>query len=97
MRLERQPGQKEPRYAHLLGGPATAETVTQEAVSRAASPPDSPPAFRPESTDRLAELESRLAAVETGLADLRRELGLEPGALEYPGGIQARQPSGEYG
>ena len=70
-RLERQPGQKEARFAQLLAGP-----VDAAAWSRAAP-------VTPVGPDRLAALEARLAAVESDLAilqaehqELREELGL---------------------
>ena len=71
VRMERQPGQKEARYAHLLGGPVAAEAWPEEAPAPVARSAGS--AGR---GDRLGALEERLAAVEAGLADLRRELGL---------------------
>lgn len=88
-RLERQPGQKEVRYAHLLAGPVTAE---EDATDRAsgwqprpedreaaalAGPGPSPAVF---DEDRLAAIETRLDAVEAALADLRSELDLSPPA-----------------
>lgn len=72
VRLERQPGQKESRYAHLLGG-----AVEAEAPVGASAPPA--PADTPESGDRMAALEARVAALETALAELRAELGLGGG------------------
>ena len=66
VRLERAPGQKEARYAHLLGGPV------DEAAFAAASPP---PQRQVSGGDRLAALEERVEALEGALADLRKELG----------------------
>ncbi len=79
IRLERQPGQKESRYAHLLSGLAAAEEA-------AAATPYEPTAGAPArparpagaGDERLSALEGRLAAVEAGLAALRAELGLGP-------------------
>ena len=58
--LPRQPGQKEPRWAHQLGPtvmPASAAPATTEQA-----PP--PLAVEPDRGDRIAALEARLAAVE---------------------------------
>jgi uncharacterized protein len=76
IRLERQPGQKEARYTHLLSGLAAAE---EAAAANPYDPaePAAPRAPRPAPVDdeRLAALEARLAAVEAGLAALRADLG----------------------
>jgi uncharacterized protein YceH (UPF0502 family) len=71
VRMERQPGQKEARYAHLLGGPVAAEAWPEDAPAPVATPTAR--------SDRFTALEERLAAVEASLADLRRELGLGAG------------------
>ena len=65
-RLERQPGQKEARYAQLMGGPVDAATdwVDEDRPERATG------AARP---DRFAALEERLATVEADLAILQAE------------------------
>jgi uncharacterized protein len=67
-RLGRRPGQKEDRYAQLLGdaGPPTE-----------APPPSSADPVRP---DRLGELELRVERLEQDLRALRQELGAEPSA-----------------
>jgi hypothetical protein len=87
IRLERQPGQKEARYAHLLSGLAAAEEAAAATPFDAAGPattvrgfggaPRDVRAARPAPVDdeRLAALEARLAAVEADLAALRTELG----------------------
>lgn len=63
VRLPRRPGQKEVRYAHLLGGEVTESSV--EAV---------PGAGEVESgTDRLAEVATELAQLKSELAALRAE------------------------
>jgi uncharacterized protein YceH (UPF0502 family) len=62
-RLERQPGQKEPRYAHRLGG-----SVTPEQPGPSATPTVT-------STDRMAALEALVHELQEEVADLRSELG----------------------
>jgi uncharacterized protein YceH (UPF0502 family) len=79
VRMERQPGQKEARYAHLLGGPVAAEAWPEEAHAPA---PTTPAPGATARSDRFAALEERLAAVEAGLADLRHSLGLGAGEAE---------------
>jgi uncharacterized protein YceH (UPF0502 family) len=91
VRLERQPGQKEARYAQLLGGPVDAgagwaeEERPEAATATAAGPtvPSTPGSPAQIDSDRLTALEKRLADVESELAilqaehqELREELGL---------------------
>lgn len=61
-RLARQPGQKEVRYAQLLGGP----------VTDVSTPAEGDAAARPPVADRVA-LEARVHALEQELAALREE------------------------
>lgn len=61
-RLPRRPGQKEPRYAHLLAG-----SVTETADDVLPAPPA--PA-----TDRIAALEESLEELRNEVADLRAQL-----------------------
>ncbi len=67
VRLARQPGQKEPRYAHLLGGPPPAPSATPQDA------PD-PDAARDELSARVEKLESELAALRAEVAALRETL-----------------------
>jgi uncharacterized protein len=62
-KLPRRPGQKEERYAQLLGDEG--DLPEQEEA----------PAEAPPEPDRLGELERRLSAVEDELRSLRAELG----------------------
>jgi uncharacterized protein YceH (UPF0502 family) len=64
-RLERQPGQKEARSAHLLSG----EPAVPSAGSAAAAAP-----ARSASTERIEALEERVAALEALVEDLIRRL-----------------------
>ena len=59
-RLERRPGQKEDRYAQLLGG--------GEAAAPAASQVEAP---APEQPDRVAAIEQRLERLEAAFEELR--------------------------
>lgn len=64
-RLARQPGRKEPRYAHLLGG--LPEPAGDEAV-----PAPEPARLRVQAeNDRVARLESEVAGLREEVADLR--------------------------
>jgi uncharacterized protein len=60
VKLERQPGQKDARYAHLLSGEVDAAAITP-----ARSTPASP------TGDRIEKLEERVAALENELAEFR--------------------------
>ena len=62
VRLERRPGQKEERYAHLLGEDRPAE----------------PSSVAEDGTDRVAAIEQRLDRVEAGLDELRTRLDRYP-------------------
>jgi hypothetical protein len=91
VRLERQPGQKEARYAQTLAGPPDAAVTAADSHSdwaeevrpaRAPAPSTGGPAAAI-GADRVAALEKRLADVEAELAiiqaehrELRDELGL---------------------
>ena len=59
-RLERRPGQKEERFAHLLGGEVEATTASEPARPALARDP----------------LEERVAALESEIAAIKAELGL---------------------
>ena len=61
--LPRRPGQKEQRFAHLLGSEAEEDRVVEAA-----------PLGEDDDADRLAELERELAEVRGGIASLRAEL-----------------------
>lgn len=61
--LPLQPGRKEPRFAHLLGGP-----VTEEATAAPVSGPAAGPAA---GAERVAALERRVEALEEALDALR--------------------------
>jgi uncharacterized protein YceH (UPF0502 family) len=71
VRLERRPGQREERYAHLLGdeAPADAAPVTYAA-------PVPAPAAPPVDDDRLARLEQDVAELRAEVRALREELGI---------------------
>ena len=64
-RLDRLPGRKEHRYAHLLAGaPSTAPAATDETPARAPAP----------AGDRLGALEAEVASLRADLETLREEL-----------------------
>ena len=65
-RLERQPGQKEARFAHLLSGEVTI-------VASAAPAPESPVVR--DDPDRLDALENTIELLRSEVADLREEVG----------------------
>jgi uncharacterized protein len=66
VRLERRPGQREERYAHLLGG-----EVTEDEAPAFAPPP--PPVARDD--DRLDRIERELAELRAQVEALREAIG----------------------
>ena len=68
VKLPRQPGTKESRYTHLLGGPVDASAASEIAAS-----PASPPPATPAADPRIAQLEAELAAVRQEIATLREQ------------------------
>jgi uncharacterized protein YceH (UPF0502 family) len=65
LRILRQPGQREDRYAHLLGGEVDENEL-----------PPSPPAARASRAEELGDLREEVAALRRDLDELRKELGL---------------------
>jgi uncharacterized protein YceH (UPF0502 family) len=69
--LDRQPGQKEQRWAHLLGPLPPTPSVRISDPER-----DRDPDRSPRERDRVAELEARVAAIEERLAAIEERLGI---------------------
>jgi len=67
VRLPRAPGQREERYMHLLGGPIDVEALA--ASARAAASASTPTGG---TTERLIQLEERVAALELALQQLQK-------------------------
>jgi uncharacterized protein YceH (UPF0502 family) len=67
MRLARQPGQKEARYAHLLSGEVTIVATPAGSTPARSDAPTEP--------DRVGALESTVDALRSEVADLRKEVG----------------------
>jgi hypothetical protein len=64
VKLPREPGKREERYAHLLGGPVTvSETPTEPARLTVMA-----------ENDRIAALEAKVTALQDEMARLRAEL-----------------------
>jgi uncharacterized protein len=85
VRLERRPGQKEARYAHLLGGDVDEAAAVVVAPGPAVETPmpmpaPAPPPLRaddPGRDERLARLEAEVAELRTTVEALKAELGME--------------------
>jgi uncharacterized protein len=79
IRLDRQPGQKELRYAHLLGGPVDPSTAAERPGSAGLSAGGSGASGSGSSGARLAErveeLEAELAALRAEFDEFRRQFG----------------------
>jgi uncharacterized protein len=67
--LVRQPGTKEARYAHLLGGPVDAAGPGAIAAAHA----EATVAAGPSDRERIAELEARMAEIANEMAELRAQ------------------------
>ena len=65
VKLPRQPGRKEPRYAHLLSGPVEADEAAERAEPHARS--------RGAGDERAARLEEEVRALRSEMEALRRE------------------------
>ncbi|NNC92152.1 MAG: DUF480 domain-containing protein, partial [Acidimicrobiia bacterium] len=69
-RLPRRPGEKEPRYRHLLAGDPVGEQAS-----------DPPPSDPPAATGELEDLQARVSELEARVAHLE---GAKDGAAESP-------------
>jgi uncharacterized protein len=85
VRLERRPGQKEARFAHLLGGDvadaaavvvAPGPVVEEERAAPAPATAPAPPEREPDRDARLERLEAEVAELREQLEALRQELGV---------------------
>lgn len=65
VKLDRQPGQKEARYAHLLSGPVDTAALAAERPS--------PTSAGSAAASRIEELEDRVSELSRGVAELREE------------------------
>ncbi len=73
----RRPGQKEERWAQLLGGEPSPQTQPQpRPVPHSAPSPVPPSPPPPRDDERIARLEAEIAALRADLDVLRRELGV---------------------
>jgi uncharacterized protein len=73
VRLERQPGQKEPRWMQLLEADAEGRAAAAAVEVPGGSSPRSAARVDP---DRVAQLEARVESLEATVARLVSELGL---------------------
>lgn len=80
VRLAREPGRRDSRYAHLFGGPVTA--AVEPADSRAGSESSSaavagsPPAAGEQSTSRIDALEDQVRQLREELDEIRKRLAM---------------------
>jgi uncharacterized protein YceH (UPF0502 family) len=85
VRLERRPGQKEARYAHLLGGDVAEAAATVVAPGPAIEDRPAPPPIErqppapsdPDRDERLTRLEAEVAELRAAVDALKAELGME--------------------
>jgi uncharacterized protein YceH (UPF0502 family) len=73
VKLPRQAGRKEARYAHLLSGPPVLEDSAEEQAGHAA-PRASSSSARAAEGERVARLEAEVETLRTEVAELRRQL-----------------------
>ncbi len=74
VRLPREPGRRESRYAHLFSGATAADATAAAAATAPAEPVAAMPAARPKA-ERIDALEEEVRALRAELDDLRRRLG----------------------
>ena len=80
VRLARQPGSRESRWAHLLSGPPQDVEASSASDARAARDPETHlPAA--DVSQELGELRERVQRLESDVADLRRALAANPPGL----------------
>ena len=80
VRLARQPGSRESRWAHLLSGPPQDVEASSGSDARAARDPETrQPAA--DVSQELGELRERVQRLESDVADLRRALAANPPGL----------------
>lgn len=78
IRLDRRPGEREPRVDQLWAQPATGSAPTAtEPVSSATPPPPGPSSTAP-AGDRVATLETQVVDLLARIARLESELGIDP-------------------
>jgi uncharacterized protein YceH (UPF0502 family) len=77
--LPRQPGSREARYAHLLGGPVEA------AVRESGGEPHRQSAGEPSLAGRVAELETEVAELRAAVARIEERLGAAASGAEPRG------------
>jgi len=73
VRLQREPGRRESRYAHLLGAEAPQSVDSEPQQERTSAPPRAAPKS---GDDRVGLLEKRVEALEQELAQLKDSLGV---------------------
>ncbi|OEU75044.1 MAG: hypothetical protein BA864_12575 [Desulfuromonadales bacterium C00003093] len=66
VKLDRQPGRKEHRYAHLLSGPITEEATSDQTMTQQNTPISA-------LENELAELRAELAALKLDFAEFRKQ------------------------
>ena len=87
VRLPREPGRRESRFAHLfcgeVAGVAGSESEGESLPARTAEGEDSIPEYllRIELKERIERMEARVAALEAEVANLKQELGIQERSL----------------
>lgn len=76
VRLERRPGEREPRIDQLWGQPVDGVVLEQPLSPAGPAPEAADPAVAPPGDDRIDALEQQVAALTARLAALEAELGL---------------------
>jgi hypothetical protein len=93
VQLERQPGQKEPRWMQLLESDAEGRAAAAALVPAGGGGSRSSRGVERVEPSRVDDLEHRVQVLETQLAALLVELGIEPASIE-PVGTELTGASG---